>query len=131
MVEVGGVFVFGETSCVEHPCELGGFLGAVAAFGGDGIEVQGSEKGPFFVGRHEGVLHQLVESFEALYVYSYGVLVALLRSVKGILLRVAYPSEMAHGRFVLDVGNVLPVSLLALFDPVWPAADFPTPCAIS
>jgi len=52
VVEVGGVFVFGEASRVEHPCELGGFLGAIAAFGGDGVKVKGSEEGPFFVGRH-------------------------------------------------------------------------------
>lgn len=52
MVEVGGVFVFGEASRVEHPCELGGFLGAIAAFGGDGVKVKGSKEGPFFVGRH-------------------------------------------------------------------------------
>ena len=38
--EVGGVFVFGETGCVEHLCELGGFLRDGRVFGGDGIEVE-------------------------------------------------------------------------------------------
>ena len=87
---VGGVFIFGEAGRVEHFDDLGGFLGGVGVGGGDGVEVEGGEEGPFFVGGHEGVFHELVEGFEALDVYSDGVFVAVFGSVEGVLLCKAY-----------------------------------------
>jgi len=42
VVEVRGVFVFGEACCVEHFCELGGFLGGRGVGGCDRVKVEGS-----------------------------------------------------------------------------------------
>ena len=61
-----------------------------AVFGGDRIEVQGVQKCPFFVRRHQGVLHELIKRFKALNVYPYCILIALFCSIERILLSIAY-----------------------------------------
>lgn len=101
--EFGGVLVLGEAGGVEHFGKLSRFLGGRGVVGGDGVEVKGFEKGPFFVGGHEGIFHQLVEGFEALNVYSDGVFVAFLGSVEGVLLCKADASQVAHRGFELEI----------------------------
>ena len=51
VVEFRGIFVLGEPGCVEHFGELSRFLsGTWVRGGGDGVKVEGVEKGPFFFG---------------------------------------------------------------------------------
>jgi hypothetical protein len=60
----------------------------------------------------------LVESFEALNVYSDSVFVAVTGPVEGILFRVAETSEIAHCGFEFYVRWFECLSLLASLDPV-------------
>lgn len=55
----------------------------------------------------------MIERFEALHVYPNGGLVALLGSVECILLGIAYPPQIAHGRFEPDVRSTFLFPLLA------------------
>jgi len=119
VIELGGVFVFREAGGVEHLCKLGGFLGCVwAGRWGHGVEIERFEEGPFFIRRHEGVLHQLIESFEALNINPDGVFVAFFCSVEGILLSVAYPPKVAHGSFMFYIRKALSLPLFAHIYPV-------------
>lgn len=104
VIEVGGVFVFREAGSIEHLCELSGFLRGVWIRGGrDRVEVERVKESPFFIWGHEGILHELIEGFEALDVYLNGVFVAFFSSVESILLGVANTPKIAHGCFVFYV----------------------------
>lgn len=118
--EFSGVFVFGEARGIEHFGELGRFLGSRGVVGGNGVEVEGVEKGPFFVRRHEGVLHQLVEGFKALDIYSNGVFVALFGPVEGVLLCKADASQVAHRSLKLKIRSIFSIPLFASLYPIQP-----------
>ena len=116
--EFGRVLVFGKTRGVEHLHKLRGFLRCRSVFGRDGVEVERLEKRPLLIRRHERILHQLVECFEALNVYPDSILVAFLRSIKSVLLRKAYATQVAHRGFELDVRDIFSIPLFAHFYPV-------------
>ena len=78
----------------------------------DGIEVERLEKLPFLFGRHQRVGHEGIECLKTLDVNLDRCLVALLRSVKGVLFGIAYTSQVAHARFRLDVIHIFAISFL-------------------
>jgi hypothetical protein len=84
---------------------------------------------PLLFGREQRVLHQLLEGFKALHVYSNRILVALLGAVKGILFGVADTPEKAHGCFESSVGHLITdrgIVLVAAFRP--PRTSLPWLC---
>lgn len=100
--------IFGQPRGVQHLGELGGLLRRrrIARYR-DGVEVERLEELPLLVGRHQRVLHELLKGLEALHVYADGILVALLGAVEGVLFRMAYPPQEAHGSLEAAVSHVL------------------------
>ena len=121
VVKIRRVFVLGEPRCVEHLGKLGSFLRGVVVFrsrvvfGRNGVEVQRFKKLPFFIRRHERVLHELVEGFKALYIYSHGIFIALFGPIERVLVGVTDSAQVAYGRLIFDIRCILPISFLASF----------------
>ncbi|KAG9766108.1 hypothetical protein KCU73_g104, partial [Aureobasidium melanogenum] len=72
----------------------------------DAVEVQGIQELPLFGWRHERILHELVESFEAEDINAYGIFVAVFCAIKGILFCIAETAQVAHGSLETNIAHI-------------------------
>lgn len=92
---------------------MGGFLGHRRVWRGYRVEIKRLEKLKLLCWRHERVLHQLVESLEALDIDAHSVLVAVAGTIKSILLSKTESAQVTHGCLKANIVRILPFWVLA------------------